>query len=36
MRRDGKFLFIAEYSIKEKTNLTLIQLAQESYIIVLG
>lgn len=32
MRRDGKFLFIAEFSIKEKTNFTLIQLAQESYL----
>ena len=32
MRRDGKFLFIAEYSMKKKTNFTLIQLAQESYL----
>ena len=27
MRRDGKFLFMAEYFIKEKTNFTLIELA---------
>ena len=32
MRRDGKFLFIAEYSMKKKTNFTLIQLVQESYL----
>ena len=32
MRRDGKFLLMAEYSIKKKTNFTLIQLAQESYL----
>ena len=31
MRRDGKFLLMAEYSMKKKTNFTLIQLAQESY-----
>ena len=32
MRRDGKFLFMAENSMKKKTNFTLIQLAQESYL----
>ena len=32
MQRDGKFLFMAEYSMKKKTNFTLIQLAQESYL----
>ena len=32
-RRDGKFLFMAEYSIKEKTNFTLIQLTRESYLL---
>ena len=32
MRRDGKFLFITEYSIKEKRNFALIRLAQESYL----
>ena len=32
MRRDGKFLFMAECSMKRKTNFTLIPLAQESYL----
>ena len=32
MRLDGKFLFMTEYSMKKKTNFTLIQLTQESYL----
>ena len=32
MRLDGKFLFMAEYSMKKKTNFALIQFAQESYL----
>ena len=36
MQRDGKFLFMAEYSMKKKTNFTLIQLAQESYVLVVS
>ena len=29
MQRDGKFVFMAEYSMKKKTNFTFIQLTQE-------